>query len=209
MGSSPQGMVPSRAAVNYGYGWVDLCVPRRNTCIPTRQRTCLTWARTLAGSSGECWSLDRLDLARSWGVLPSAAKTCWPRRASGRQTCGISRTPYTRTDSLQWAKVVSFGCRQFLAPKKKEKTLYVFMYVYVYIYVYVYMTCRIQNPDIPRAGRVGARRGGEAGSGRTGCKQKFSPRREASLVPSKASKSRGLNVSPEARTNEILCKPME
>ena len=35
-----------------------------------------------------------------------------------------------------------------------------------------------------------------------------SPRRQASLVPSRASNSRLLNVSLEARTSEILCKPM-
>ena len=45
----------------------------------------------------------------------------------------------------------------------------------------------------------GARRGGGAGSGRTGCQQNYSPRRQASLVPPKASKKRRFNVSPEAR----------
>ena len=53
-----------------------------------------------------------------------------------------------------------------------------------------------------------ARRGGGAGSGLTGCQQNCSPRKQASLAPSKASKTR-LLVSPEARTSEILCKPME
>ena len=53
-----------------------------------------------------------------------------------------------------------------------------------------------------------ARRGGGVGSGRTGCQQNCSPRKQASLVPPKASKTRFL-VSPEARTSEILCKPME
>ena len=51
-----------------------------------------------------------------------------------------------------------------------------------------------------------ARRGGGAGSGRTGRQQNCSPRKQATLVPSKASKTR-LLVSPEARTSEILCKP--
>ena len=77
------------------------------------------------------------------------------------------------------------------------------------------VTCRVQNPDIPRAGRVGAhggsgrgaRRGGGAESGRTGCQQNISPRRRPSLVPSKASNSRRLNGFPEARTSEIKCKP--
>ena len=54
-----------------------------------------------------------------------------------------------------------------------------------------------------------ARRSGGAGSGRTGCQQNYSPRKQTSLVPSKASKKRRFNVSPEARTSEILCKPTE
>ena len=54
----------------------------------------------------------------------------------------------------------------------------------------------------------GARRGGGAGLGRTGRRQNSTPRRQASLVPPKASKTRLLNVSPEARTSEILFKPM-
>ena len=59
------------------------------------------------------------------------------------------------------------------------------------------------------SGRTAGRRGGGAGSGRTGRRQNISPRRQASLVPSKASKTRRLNVSPEARTSEFRCKPME
>ena len=54
----------------------------------------------------------------------------------------------------------------------------------------------------------GAWRGGGAGSGRTGCQQNFSPRRQASLIPPKASNTRRLNDSREARTCDILCKPM-
>ena len=53
----------------------------------------------------------------------------------------------------------------------------------------------------------GARRGGGAGSGRIACQQNCSPRKQASLVHSKASKTSRLNVSPEARTSEIPCKP--
>ena len=53
----------------------------------------------------------------------------------------------------------------------------------------------------------GARRGGGAGPGRTGRRQNSSPRRQASLAPPKASKKRFPNVSPEARTSKILCKP--
>ena len=53
----------------------------------------------------------------------------------------------------------------------------------------------------------GARWGGGAGSGRIGCQQNCLSMRQASLVLSKASKTRRLNVSPEPRTSEILCKP--
>ena len=69
------------------------------------------------------------------------------------------------------------------------------------------------NLSNPKHGHItgesgrGARRGGGAGSGRTGCQQNCSPRRQESLVPSKVSKTRRLNVSPEARTSENLCKP--
>ena len=54
-----------------------------------------------------------------------------------------------------------------------------------------------------------ARWGSGAESGRTGCQQNCSPRRQASLVPSKASQTRRLNDSTEVRTSETLCKPME
>ena len=46
-----------------------------------------------------------------------------------------------------------------------------------------------------RSGRS-ARRGGGAGSVRTGRRQNSPPRRQASLVPSKASRTHRLNVSP-------------
>ena len=59
------------------------------------------------------------------------------------------------------------------------------------------------------SGRGSARRGGEAGSGRIGRRQNSSPRRQASLVPSKASKTRRLNISPEARASETRFRPME
>ena len=57
--------------------------------------------------------------------------------------------------------------------------------------------------------RRGARRCGGAGSGRTVCQQNCSPRKQSSLSLSKVLKTRRLNVSPEARTSEILSKPME
>ena len=55
----------------------------------------------------------------------------------------------------------------------------------------------------------GARRSGRAGSGKIGCQQNYSPRKQRSTVPSKASKKRRFNVFPEARTSEILCKQTE
>ena len=67
------------------------------------------------------------------------------------------------------------------------------------------------NPklDIPRCGSGrGARRGGGAGPGRMGRRQNSSPKRQASLVPPKASKTRLLNVFPEARTNKSYVNRM-
>ena len=82
-----------------------------------------------------------------------------------------------------------------------------------------FSTCRFELPSAagdfssPKPGHTtsgsgrGARRIGGAGPGRTGRRQNSSPRRQESLVPPKASKTGLLNVSPEARTSEILCKP--
>ena len=68
-------------------------------------------------------------------------------------------------------------------------------------------TCRIQNRDIPRPVRVVEP--GEAGSRKIGCQQNYSPGKQRSIVLFKASKTRRFNVSREARTSEILCKPTE
>ena len=57
--------------------------------------------------------------------------------------------------------------------------------------------CRIQNPDIPRAGRVGAAQSGAAGrrrAGQDGKSEQFA-KRQLSLVPSKASSATVLNGS--------------
>ena len=63
--------------------------------------------------------------------------------------------------------------------------------------------CRIQNPDIQRAGRVGAH-GGAAGRGRA---EQFAQETSLPRTP-KASKTSLLNVFPEARTSKIPFKPM-
>ena len=55
----------------------------------------------------------------------------------------------------------------------------------------------------------GARRSGRAGSRKIGCQQNYMPGEQRSIVLSKASKPRHFNVSREARTSEILCKPTE
>ena len=70
-------------------------------------------------------------------------------------------------------------------------------------------TCRVQNPDIPRAGRVGAH-DGVAGRSRAGLFANRTVRlgNNPSPHPPKASKTRRLNVSPEAQTSESQCKPM-
>ena len=53
----------------------------------------------------------------------------------------------------------------------------------------------------------GARRSGQAGSGKIGCQRNYSPRKQKSTVLSQKTKKCRFNVSPEARTSEILCKP--
>ena len=58
------------------------------------------------------------------------------------------------------------------------------------------------------SGRRTTRQRGGAEPGRTGRRRIGSPRRQLSLVLSKASSTPVLNDSSEARTSEILCKPM-
>ena len=72
-------------------------------------------------------------------------------------------------------------------------------------------TCRVQNPDIPRAGRCGAARGGagrgRAGTGSAGRRRDSSPRGKQPLSPPRRWKNVPLGVCLEARAKETLCKP--
>ena len=70
-------------------------------------------------------------------------------------------------------------------------------------------TCRIQNQDIPWAGRVEEPGEAASGVGQDWMPTELSPEKPRSIVLSKASKTRRFNVSREARTSEILCKPTE
>ena len=54
-----------------------------------------------------------------------------------------------------------------------------------------------------------ARRSGWERAGKIGCQHNYLSRKHKSNIPSKASKKRRLNVSPEARTSEIPFKPTE
>ena len=64
------------------------------------------------------------------------------------------------------------------------------------------------KPGHTTGGSGRARRSDRAGSGKIGCQQNYSPKKQRSTVPSQASKKRRFNDSPEARTSEILCKPI-
>ena len=68
----------------------------------------------------------------------------------------------------------------------------------------------IPKPEHTTGGsRRGARRGGGAASGSTVHQQNCSPKGQSYPALSKAPEGRRLNVSPEERTSEFLCKPME
>ena len=76
----------------------------------------------------------------------------------------------------------------------------------------IFRTCRIQNPDIFRAGRYGAAHGGTAGPGGDG--QHRTPtglfaQEKTALLIFLTTEDNLLGVSLEARTKETLCKPME
>ena len=73
---------------------------------------------------------------------------------------------------------------------------------------YISLVRHLLNPK-PRhttggSGRS-ARRSGREKSGKIVCQQNYSSRRRKSTVPTKASKRRRFNDSPEARTSEFLC----
>ena len=72
----------------------------------------------------------------------------------------------------------------------------------------LFLKLSIQNPDTPRASRVGARdeAAGRGGPGRVGRRRVCSHWTQPSLVLSWASKTTVLNNSSEARTREIVCK---
>ena len=59
------------------------------------------------------------------------------------------------------------------------------------------------------SGRRGARRGSAAGPGRKGRRHVGWPRSKPSLQPARVSWTTVLNIPLQARTKEILCKPME
>ena len=61
-------------------------------------------------------------------------------------------------------------------------------------------TCRVQNPNMPRASRYGAAHGGTAGPGSTGRRRDWSPRGKQPLLLSRRWKNDFLGVSQEART---------
>ena len=67
------------------------------------------------------------------------------------------------------------------------------------------ITCRIQNPDTLRAGRVGAAHGGAAsgaGLGRTECRRDDPARGQPCLLPSSVSRTHSRERSSEAQTNK-------
>ena len=74
------------------------------------------------------------------------------------------------------------------------------------------LTCRIQNPDTLRAGRIGAAHGEAArwgGAGKDGTLSGRSGQKTTHPLALQRIEDTVLDVSSEARTKEILCKPME
>ena len=77
--------------------------------------------------------------------------------------------------------------------------------------LYYVQTCRIQNPDEPRATRVRAahdRAARRRGAWQDGTPTDLFAQDTTALVPSNASCKPVCNDSSDARTSEILCKPM-
>ena len=111
-----------------------------------------------------------------------------------------------------------------MPPPQKYICIHIYIYIYIqlfclYFYTKYYISCicRIQNPDIPRAGRVGAAHGGAAGRGGAGqhgtptdrFAQEITVLRTLQGTVCNCSERFFLNDSSEARTSEIPCKPIE
>ena len=138
-------------------------------------------------------SPGRAEPSTSFPARPCAAP---PRPARGMSGFWIRQV---FKDSMQlFHKHILFFQTNFYAPNK-----HIFKYI-----LGGYLSSPKPGHTTGGSGR-GARRGGRAGSGRTGCQQNCSHRGQASLAPANASKKRLLDVSPEARTSEISFKPME
>ena len=90
--------------------------------------------------------------------------------------------------------------------------LFQFFFILLFLFLFILIINSLSNPKpghtTGESGRD-ARRSGQAGWGKIGCQQNDSPRKQKSTVLSKKSKKSRFNVSPEARTSEIRCKPME
>ena len=144
------------------------------------------------GARGRVFSLpDRPDSVLFYPAPhPLAAPPC---AAPTRPACSVSEFWIRQVQN--WLKDIKKNCFHF---RKSCTTEHI-----------CYSTCRIQNPDISRAGRVGAP-GGAArrGGARLGANGTIRIRNK-SLPYAKKTKKYRLNVSQEARTSEILCLPTE
>ena len=74
--------------------------------------------------------------------------------------------------------------------------------MYIYIYIYIYLSNPKPGHTTGRAGR-----GGGAEQGGVGRRQVGAPRKQPASLPAKSPKTAVRDLSSEARTNEILCKP--
>ena len=163
-------------------------------CSCFRRKRSEQCSRFAGGQEGGS-SLGRIDPTASRPTLFRPAPL--PRRASPRPDRPVVSPGFGFDTFFEEGELLEEG--GFL----KELSSFFFLPGHA-----LHLSIPIPGHTTGESGR-GARRGGGAGSGRTGCQQNCSPRGQASLAPSKASKKRFLDVSPEARTSEIPCKPME
>ena len=132
---------------------------------------------------------DKQNLLRKW-VLKNLRFRGREKKKAGAKPNGVKYSDYTRTNEQGFINRFQ-PVLQVASYKQPSWEPFSFSFT-----SRVFLTCRIQNPDIPRAGRGGAAHG-RAGRGR----RRFgSPRRHLSLVPTRVPKTTVLNVSSEART---------
>ena len=129
---------------------------------------------------------------------------------AGHKTSGSGQSP-RRSGRAESGKI---GCQHNYSPRKQKSSVLSTAYRKKFAsmsspeartseILYKPTEEHLLNPKTRTYHGRTARRSGRERSGKIGCQQNYLPRKQKFIVPSRASKKRRFNNSPEARTSEI------